>query len=143
MSYCTAQQLIDQFSEVELIQLTDRPDPETGATENTLDYQVLDSAIVKAAKRVEGYISPRYTLPLSQSMIDSSSLSEMTGYIVRKILYDDAPIDVVIDDYKDALTWLRDVQAGRVSLGEQDTETTDTGRIVQKSGVSKHNWDAY
>lgn len=137
MTYVSKAQLIDAFGETELIQLTDR------VNLNVIDDVVLSQAITKAALRIDGYISPRYNLPLDQAMIDASSLTEMTGYIVRRILYKDAAIDQIKDDYKDALAWLRDVQSGKVSLGVQDIQAVDTGHVVVKAGVSKHNWDGY
>ncbi len=142
MTYSTSQNMIDAFGEEELIQLTDRPDS-NGQTTGAIVTTVLDAAITKAAKRIDGYLSPRYDLPLQQSSIDASSLTEMACYIVRKILYDDAPTEAVKDDYKDALAWLRDVQSGKVTLGVEDSMSVDTGRVVQKPGESTVNWDTY
>ncbi|NOR69808.1 MAG: DUF1320 domain-containing protein [Methylomarinum sp.] len=137
MTYITKSQLIDTFDEAELIQLTDRDNLDV------IDDVVLNQAITKATLRIDGYISPRYVLPLAQAMIDASSLTEMAGYIVRRILSKDNAPEQVKDDNKEAIAWLRDVQSGKVSLGEQDTLAVDTGRVVPRAGVSKHNWDGY
>ncbi len=142
MTYCTQQNLIDAFGEEELIQLTDRPDSNGQLTGAIVDT-VFNAALDKAAKRIDGYLSPRYGLPLQQAVIDASSLTEMACYIVRKILYADAPIDVVKDDYKDAIAWLRDVQSGKISLGIEDSMAVDTGKVVQKPGQSTVDWDTY
>lgn len=135
--YTTSAQLITAFTEQELIQLTDRENI------GIIDDVVLSAAIAQADRLIDGYISPPYDLPLPQMLIDDSSLPEMAGYIVRKNIFKNGPTENVMDDYKMALAWLRDVQSGKVSLGEQDTQTQSQGRTVFKTGVSQHDWEGY
>lgn len=63
MAYATTADLIEAFGELEIIQLTDRADPPAGL----VDDQVAASALEYADNLIDGYIGPRYRLPLSQA----------------------------------------------------------------------------
>jgi phage gp36-like protein len=136
--YITTEQLINLFGEQELIQRTDSL-PYTGAINQT----VLDEAINLAERKIDGYLRSAYTLPLSAELIASSSLPETCGDIVRYALYHDMATDEVIRRYKDALAWLKDVQAGRVTLGAVDNTVAPTGNVIVVQGVSGIKWDSY
>ncbi len=137
MSYTTQQRLIERYGDRELIQLTDR------YNSGVLDSALLDAAIDAADRLIDGYIHPRHGLPLAQAMIDASALPEQAAAIVRYGLYDDHAPEEVVRRYRDALNWLRDVQAGRVTLGEQDAVATTGGRMQRGQGVSGFDWDDY
>ena len=100
MPYCTKTQLIDQFGETELRQLTDRD--KTGS----IDDNVLNNAIDAAAREIDGYLRSRYALPLSQAQIDESALPEKAGDIVRHFLYGKKVPEEVLNRYKAAVAWL-------------------------------------
>ena len=136
MGYVTQQQYVDWFSESELIQHTDRDN--TGAVNVT----VFDEAVARASKRIDGYISPRYTLPLNQSLIDNSPIPDTCGIIVRYLLSKNCANEEIEKRYEDALKWLRDVAARRVSLGEEVADVTGMA-IVAKTGKSSYNWGGY
>lgn len=136
--YITTEQLINLFGEQELIQRTDRP-PFTGA----INQVVLDEAIDKAERKIDGYLRSVYSLPLSAELIAGSSLPETCGDIIRYALYHDMATDEVIRRYKDAIAWLKDVQAKRVTLGAVDTTVAPTGNMVIKQGVSGIDWSTF
>jgi hypothetical protein len=61
MAYATQQNLIDRFGERELIELTDRADPPTGA----IDAAVVTKALADADGAINGYLAVKYQLPIS------------------------------------------------------------------------------
>lgn len=109
MSYCTQQDLVDRFSEAELIQLTDR----AGAA-NAIDTAVLGQAISDADDEINGWLAGRYTLPLSST---PAALVRVACDIARYRLHIDSMPEIVAQRYKDAINWLTKVGTGAVSLG--------------------------
>lgn len=138
MSYCTLDQLIRWFGEQELIQRTDR-EPFTG----TINQEVLDEAMTAAGNLIDGYLRTVYLLPLSPELIESSGLPSICGDIVRGILFKNIENEPVRTAYKDAINWLKDVQAKKVTLGKQDQTVVETGGSVFRQGQSSVNWDSY
>ncbi len=136
--YCTTEQLISWFGELELIQRTDR-EPFTGVINQT----VLDEAIDAAGKKINSYLRARYPLPLSDERVASSGLAEVCGDIVRGILYKGIENEPVRLAYKDAIAWLKDIQSKAVSLGEEDKTIVQTGTAVMRPGQSAVTWDAF
>ena len=122
--YCTQQNMIDRLGQEELIQLTDRND--TGS----IDVAVLSAAIADASAEMDGYISTRYKLPLSNV---PSVLSRIACNIARYNLYDDAATDQVAKLHDDAIAFLKSVSKGSVSLGLADdgskAEAADTAQM--------------
>jgi phage gp36-like protein len=107
MLYCSLQGLIDRFSEQELIQLTDRD------SLGVINEDVLNRAIEDASTEMDAYLS-RFnysvdTLPMS--------LKPLACNIARYYLYDDAPTDVVVKRYDNAIKFLKAVHAGQISIG--------------------------
>jgi len=112
MSYCTAQDLIDRFSEAELIQLSDRNN--TGS----IDYTVLDQAIADATAEINGYLTaylPLATVP--------ANLVRIGCDLARYYLYDDAVTEQVQARYDQAIKYLVQVAKGQISLGPDVTGT--------------------
>lgn len=138
MSYCTPGQLINWFGEQELIQRTDR-EPFVGV----INQPVLDEAIATAGKKIDGYLRSVYPLPLSPEVIASSGLPEICGDIVRGILFKGIENEPVRIAYIDAMNWLKDVQAKKVTLGESDETVAETGTSVIRQGQSRFNWDSF
>ncbi|MDF1583892.1 MAG: DUF1320 family protein [Methyloprofundus sp.] len=111
MSYCTAQDMIDRFSEAELILLTDKQNV------GLIDSVVLEQAINDAGAEIDGYLS-RYTLPLSPV---PTVLVRSCCDIARYYLYDDAMIDIVEKRYLAVTAYLLQVAKGAISLGVDNT----------------------
>jgi phage gp36-like protein len=104
----------------------------------------LISAVASAERLIDSYISPRYTLPLSITLIGESALPEYCNHIVRYKLMDDRTTDEVDKRYNEAMRWLRDISMNKASLGVQDTAVaTPQGRMVSRTGTSKYSWDDY
>ncbi len=104
----------------------------------------INSAITSATNFINSYISPRYTLPLAQALIDGSSLADVCADISRHRLSNDRVTEEVENRFIQARSWLRDISMNKASLGEEDTGTaTPQGRIKTGQGQSNTNWDTF
>jgi len=106
MSYCTKQNMIDRFGELELIQLTDRDNP------SVIDDTVIGQAISDADAEINGYLT-RYTLPLSHT---PSNLVRIACDIARYYLYDDSVTEPVQTRYDSCIKYLNAVAKGLITL---------------------------
>ena len=122
MAYSTITDILNQLDEQTLIQLTD--DAGMGA----VNQSVITAAIADADSEIDSYCGSRYDVPLSSA----------TG-MIRKISVDMAiynlygrrsqgPPETVAERYKNAVRFLRDVSAGKVTLGANaPTEPESSG----------------
>ncbi len=108
MIYATQQNMIDRFGQEELIQRTDRDQL------GVIDTVVLTQALNDAAALIDGYLRAAYTLPLATV---PAELVLVCCNLARFYLYDDGAIEVVQKRRDEAISWLKDVSAKRVSLG--------------------------
>lgn len=118
MTYATQQNMVDRFGETELKQLTDRVDA------SDIDATVLGKALADADAKINGYVSTRYSLPLSPVPAD---LERIACDIARYFLYEDRVTDQVKQRYDDAIAWLKDVARGTVSIGVDSGGTAPAG----------------
>jgi phage gp36-like protein len=125
MAYIDKAMMILKFSEPEIIQLTDRD----GSTHAIVDA-VLDPAMLDAEAEVDSYLGSRYVLPLPSV---PEILQVFTCDIARYRLYDDAAPAEVQRRYERAVSWLKDVSRGLVSLGIKapDIEPVDSVIVVE------------
>ena len=112
MTYATQADMQTALGDDELIQLTDRADPPVGA----IDAAVLTRAMEAADGEIDSYVASngRYSLPLASV---PAILRDCAVDIARYRLHDRGVPDRVKDAYKDRIAWLRDVAAGKASLG--------------------------
>lgn len=108
MTYATQQDLIDRYGEEELVQLTDRSG--VGA----IDGSMVDRALADADAEINGYLTARYSLPLSAV---PAVLVRVAADMARYYLFGDAMIDTVKNRYDNAIKLLKGVSAGQVELG--------------------------
>jgi phage gp36-like protein len=115
VSYATKQNLIDRFGQEELVRLTDR----TNRPPNAIDDTVVQQALDDADGEINGYLkSAGLATPLAPV---PSVLVLKACAIARYFLHKDKATEKVRTDYEDARVWLKDVAAGRVSLGDKTT----------------------
>ena len=107
MSYCTKQNLIDRFSERELIQLTDRDNL------GIIDNDVLNQALSDADAEINAYLTA-YALPLATV---PANLVRIAGAIARYYLFSDQATEQVKTRYNDAIKYLQLIGKGQLSLG--------------------------
>lgn len=138
MNYITKAEMIARFGYTELTQLTDRED--TGAIVD----EVLDGAIADAGTTIDSYLQQSYTLPLSDAVIGASPLKRICGDLAMSYLYVNGPPEHIADNAKAAVQWLRDIAAGKATLGAQESDAADSPRITTAPGVgANYDWDAY
>lgn len=112
MSYCTYADLLLNFGEQELIQVTDRD------LDGEEDDGVLQDGIEFASDLIDGYLRSRYALPLNPI---PHNLVGIACDIARYRYYQAQPTELVIQRYEAAVQWLRDVSTGKADLDVADT----------------------
>jgi phage gp36-like protein len=130
VSYCTLQQLIDRFGEPMLVELTDRAEEPTGE----VDSDVVDRAIADTGALIDGFLAPRYALPISET---PPLLTDLGLAIALYKLHRQVASDKVRRDYEDALRVLRDLSTGTVRLDVAGAEPPASGT----SGVRTNDRD--
>ena len=139
MIYVTQQQLTDRVGAADLVALADRNN------NGVVDAEVLNAAIADASATIDSYLQQVRALPLSQAVIDASPLPRICGDMALFYLYDSGAPEYVEKAYEKAIAWLRDVAAGRASLGAQDAPVASNlgGKMVAAQGVSGTDWGSY
>lgn len=127
MPYISRPLLEERYGLDELIQRTDKFAPYTGAVVDA----VLDRAIADAEGEIDGYVGARYALPLPAPV--PPVLVSIACDITRYRLYDDAVTPVVRQRYEDAIARLKDIAAGRLTLGIDPASTTPAAIGVRVS----------
>lgn len=84
MSYATVADLVAEFGEREIRDLTDRSDPPAGE----IDATVANRAIVRAETTVNGYLAGRYTLPVPAEAVRGYVLDLARGYLYVSVMND-------------------------------------------------------
>ncbi len=108
MAYAVLADLIAAFGQLEIIQLTDRVDPPAGM----VDPAVAAQALAYADNLIDGYLAPRYRLPLSlaQPMLKGVA-QDLAWCRLQLVLTEDAK-----RRQDAALKTLKDISAGTISL---------------------------
>lgn len=106
--YCTEEDMIHRFGEDELIQLTDKNNV------GGLNTDVLTRAISDANAEIEGYLSSRYSAPVTPV---PTTLVRVACDIARYYLYDDMTTEHVSKRYNDSVAFLKGVARGDISIG--------------------------
>lgn len=86
---------------------------EVAQRESALPAGSITNALTDADAMINGYLAGRYSMPLSAV---PDNLPQVAAAIARYALLGDAATERSRNDQKDAIAWLRDVQAGRVLL---------------------------
>lgn len=107
--YATQQNLIDRFGQDEVQQLSDR------VGSGLIDDNIVDQALSDASDLIDGYVGVRYALPLATT---PAILTRICCDLARANLYDDAPTDAVANNRDQAISQLKDISSGKLSLGE-------------------------
>lgn len=109
MGYATVQDMIDEFGETELAQVSDRS-LQAVAVNTVIVQKKLDDADAE----IDSYLGVRYALPLPSI---PPVLKRTACDIARYHLYDDRATERVIERYKYAIDWLKNVAKGIAQLG--------------------------
>lgn len=120
MSYATLDQLVTRHGERTLLQLADRATPPAGA----IDEAIVAQALADTDAVIDGYISGRYALPLSDV---PPLLADLALAIAIYKLHVFAPDPKIRDDYNDAVRTLDKIASGTVRLPVAGVEPTGSG----------------
>ncbi len=119
-AYCTLQDLIDRYGEPLLREVTDRGD----VSADEIDPVAIDRAIADAGALIDGYLKPRYALPLNPvpPLVKRLSLT-----IALYEAHASVANEKVRRDYDDALKLLTQISSGAVKLDANGTEPASSG----------------
>jgi phage gp36-like protein len=109
MAYATVADLVAEFGEREVIELTDRFEPPIGV----IDQAVAQGALDRAGAVIDGYLAGRYALPLAAV---PPLLNGIARDLARHALYTSAMPDVVQARYDAAMKSLRAIGDGLMAL---------------------------
>lgn len=126
--YCTLEDMVNRFDLNELIQLSNN------SGQGVINSQVVEAAIRDASNLIDGYISGRYTLPLTNV---PAVLTKQCADIARYNLYDNAVSEVVEKNYKAALDYLMQVGKGHLKLGlSTDSQAAESDQMIQMESTA-------
>lgn len=119
MSYASLEDLIERAGETEILQIADRDD------DGVPDPDVVEAALVHAVNTVNGYVAVKYLLPLTAvpDLVRTWSVS-----IARYFLHRYERPEYVVQDYKDAISALGQVAAGRLAIPDAEGLTPAAGQ---------------
>jgi phage gp36-like protein len=129
MSYLTRDEFINAFGETEISRLEFNI---TKSSDDTEKHKASETALRNASNKADSYLVVSYDLPLP-SVPDV--LKTSVGDVARYLLYKDKPTEEVESRYKDALTYLKDLGAGRARLVFPVQPAGDEGQPQVGSGV--------
>ena len=126
MTYAVQQDMINNFGQQKLIELTDRSN--TGA----IDANVLGQALAAADAEINSYLVGQYALPLASVPL---VMVNFACDVARYRLYDQVAPDQVKARYQDAIKFFTLVSAGKISLGLNplNQPVLDAGNIVAQA----------
>lgn len=117
MTYATQADMVTAYGEAEMIDLTDRADPPVGS----IDAAVMTRALETADGEIDSYLAARYALPLATVPV---ILRDCAADIARYRLHERGTPERVEKAYAARVAWLRDVAAGRATLGTGTDQLT-------------------
>ncbi|MGO4380370.1 gp436 family protein [Pseudoduganella sp. RAF53_2] len=86
---------------------------EVAQRELMLPAGAVDLALQDADATINGYLGNRYSLPL---VTVPANLVQVASALARYSILGDSATDRAVNDFRDAMAWLRDVSAGKVKL---------------------------
>ena len=131
-SIITRQDLIDRFGEDELVVLTDREG------RGVIDDEVLNRAIEDAEAETAAYIQAAGLVLPSPPKVLVIKVCD----IARYYLHDNGETQVVLDRYKQAIAWLRDV-VRNPRLLDPDAVVADAkpSACAVRPNMPEDNWE--
>lgn len=106
----------------------------------------LNEVLAGASRHADTYLAPRYqaVMPLSDELIASSDLPAAVAAIALRRLYGSLLPDGIRKGTDWADAYLRDLSAGRASLGVADTQTAQVpGRMSVQTAKKSFDWERY
>ena len=124
MTYATYTDMVSEFEELELTQLSDRD------RVGSVNISIISKALEFADDLIDGYLKERYTVPIINP---PSNLIGIACDIARYRLYQEQPTPLVQKRYDDAIAWLKDVARGLFNLDIDTVINTVNSTVVSSS----------
>lgn len=136
MTYAAQADLVERYGSDELIQLTDRATPSSGA----IDAGVVTAALTDADAEINSYIRTKVATPVVPV---PGILVQMACAIARYRIWKDRASEKVTQDYKDAIAWCKGVARGDIALGDATSsiDAPSAGAPQVSQGCSRFNDD--
>jgi phage gp36-like protein len=162
MAYATKLNMLDYFGSQELSQLATprrhRPVDSlllelviTGGDTSVYSQEDIDlanevigyieSALVDASSEMDSHIRVHNTLPLTTAIIYASPLPRKCGDIARWILAESHPSEEIVERYNIALSYIRKISDGSVTLPTEDGISTPSSNRIA-IGHTKFDWES-
>lgn len=163
MAYATVQNMYDYFGSQELSQLATprRLKPvdslllelvitagdTSGYSQEEIDLAnevigYIESALVDASLEMDSHIRVHNTLPLTTAIIYASPLPRKCGDIARWILAESHPSVEIVERYNIALSYIRKISDGSVTLPSEDGMSTPNANKAF-IGHTQYAWEEY
>ena len=120
MAYADLSGLTARIGVETLIELSDRATPPTGVVDET----VIDAALADTDALIDGYLMPRYALPLTAIPALIITLAE--AITIYKLYTFVAP-ERIEADYRDAIKALEKISKGEVMISAAGVEPASSG----------------
>ncbi len=122
--YATVQDIIDRYSEDQLVIVFDR-DGDGVVDVNGAEENVAEKALADASEEIDGYLAGRYSLPLS-------TVPKILVFFCVDIAMYKGSVETVVSEekrtrYKDAIAFLMMVAQGKIQLFASDPSAPQGG----------------
>lgn len=132
MDYCTIDDIETQTSTPTLIQLTSDDGQEA------VDRVVAQEAILYSSTLIDGYLRGRYTLPLDAHfpLLRILAIDLSIHRLYTRRMRDEMP-EVIENNYKNAISTLKDIQKGVISLQSENDSFETAGFNAEEYKTNK------
>lgn len=132
MVYCTIEDIETQTSTPTLIQLTSDDGQEA------VDRVVAQEAILYSSTLIDGYLRGRYTLPLDAHfpLLRILAIDLSIHRLYSRRMRDEMP-EVIENNYKNAISTLKDIQKGVISLQSENDSFETAGFNAEEYKTNK------
>ena len=132
MDYCTIDDIETQTSTPTLIQLTSDDGQEV------VDRVVAQEAILYSSTLIDGYLRGRYTLPLDAHfpLLRILAIDLSIHRLYSRRMRDEMP-EVIENNYKNAISTLKDIQKGVISLQSENDSLETAGFNAEEYKTNK------
>lgn len=141
MAYATSTDLINRFSEAEMIQLTDT----TGS--GVVDAARLALELASASGQMDVYLGAKHALPITDATQgQADDLTRICCDIARYRLWNDAASDEVRLRYQDAMRTLEMIAKGilpLLTISQADTPKSGTHVGTMTRAITDDHWAAF
>jgi len=114
MAYITQAELEAAYGANKIADAADRD------ADGAADAAIVAAAISRATGVIDSYLRSRFTLPLVST---PDLVREIALALARYFLSTGESSDRVETDYKQAISWLKDVRDGKMDIGLDNTDT--------------------